>query len=558
MNLPSSVGTVIWVSVVAVAMLVGVRAQPAGTSDLAASSDRAHVSPLPLAEFKPVVEQYCVRCHNQLTKAADLALDALDITTPSIDAETWEKVIRRLRARTMPPPLAPRPDAAIYDSLAESLEAAIDAQTASHPDPGHTPPVHRLNRAEYVNAIRDLLAIDVDEQLLPADDSGYGFDNIADVLSVSPMLMERYLSIASKVSRIAVGDPSIRPATETFSVGKYVRQSERLSESQPFASRGGLVIHYYFPVDADYFVKIFFDRIYDDSRLRGFTEPNQLDVRLNGIKIKEVTVGGGASRGGTDDATVASDDVLRGVNTDGLEVRFSAKAGPADLTVTFVKKAAEPEGMLRPPYAITSYEYAADISGPAGIRSIELRGPYNVTGPGNSPSRQRVFVCRPSGSVAEMACARRIVATLARRAYRRPVSDDDLQPLLNEFRRTRVGAPFDTAVAGAIRLALTSPNFLFRIEDEPAHAKPGAPYRISDVDLASRLSFFLWSSIPDDVLLDAAVRGQLSKRRGFGRAGEADVERPACRGAGQEFCRAVALSPQYRPFARRPLRLSGF
>jgi hypothetical protein len=503
-----------WVGVIALATMVSLQARPPGRSSSAGPVTRgaAESGPTNPAAFKPVIQRYCLTCHNQQAKAAGLTLDTADLATPSANADLWEKAIRTLRNRTMPPPGSPRPDEATFERFAESLERSIDAAASAHPNPGHIPSLHRLNRAEYVNAIRDLLAIDVDEQQLPPDDSGFGFDNIADVLSVSPMLMERYLSAALKISRVAVGDPSIKPTLETFNVGKYVRQDERLSESSPFASRGGLVIHYYFPVDADYVAKIFFDRIYDNSRIRGFGEPNRLEVRLNGVKIKDLTIGGAAPpQGSNDDPALSSEDTLRGINIDGLEVRFAARAGPADLAVTFVKKAAEPEGMLRPAYAITSYEYAADIAGPAGIRTVELLGPYDVKGSGNSPSRQRLFVCRPSNTRSEAACAQQILSTFTRRAYRRPVSEIDLRPLIDAFKQRRRKGAFDAGIAAAVRLVLVSPDFLFRIEEDPNTAKPGVPYRISDVELASRLSFFLWSSIPDDQLLDAAVKGQLSK-----------------------------------------------
>jgi hypothetical protein len=493
-----------WIGIIALSAMVGLHAQtPSRGATPATSAAKSSTAP---GDYQPVVQRYCLGCHNQRARVAGLMLDTADLTTPSANAELWEKVIHKLRSQAMPPAGSPRPDAATYNGLAESLEQAIDRAAAAHPNPGQMPALHRLNRAEYVNAIRDLLAIDVDEQLLPPDDSGYGFDNIADVLSVSPMLTERYLSAALKISRIAVGDTTIKPATDAFSVGKYVRQDVRLSEELPFASRGGLVIHYYFPVDADYVAKIFFDRTYD-GRIRGIGEPHQLEVRLNGVKVKDLTIGtaandpnGRGARGGA-----------RSSEVDGVEVRFAAEAGPGDLAVTFVKKAAEPEGMLRPVYAITSYEYAGDISVPAGVRTVELRGPYDVKGPGSSPSRERLFVCQPAAVANEDACARQILSTLARRAYRRPVTDSDVQPLLDAFKKSRAQGSFDLAIASAVRLVLVSPDFLFRMEVEPAGAKPGTPYRISDNQLASRLSFFLWSSIPDDQLLDLATKGQLSK-----------------------------------------------
>ncbi len=290
----------------------------------------------------------------------------------------------------------------------------------SRPRPGRVPAIHRLNRAEYSNAIRDLLALEIDAAaFLPPDDSGFGFDNIADVLSVSPMLTERYLSAALKISRLAVGDPNIRPATDTFEVNKYLKQDDRVSDDLPFCSRGGAAIRYYFPVDGNYIVKIFFDRTYD-GRVRGLSEPHTLEVRLDGAKVQEITVGGpeAAGRGG------------RNVSIDGTEVRFAATAGPKIVAVSFVKKASRAEGMRRPFYAVTSYEYAGDVTLPPAIGSVELRGPYDVTGPGESPSRQRIFTCHDAND----RCARQILSTIARRAFRRPVTDRDIDPLMNFYR----------------------------------------------------------------------------------------------------------------------------
>ena len=426
-----------------------------------------------------------------------------------VNAATWEKVIRKLRGGTMPPQGSARPDAATYDALATWLETRIDEAARSRPRPGRVPAIHRLNRTEYSNAVRDLLAVEIDAAaFLPPDDSGFGFDNIADVLSVSPMLTERYLSAALKISRLAVGDPTIRPATDTFEVNKYLKQDDRVSDDLPFGSRGGAAIRYYFPVDGSYVVKIFFDRTYD-GRVRGLSEPHALEVRLDGAKVQEITVGGpeASGRGG------------RNVSIDGTEVRFSATAGPKTVAVSFVKKASRAEGMRRPFYAVTSYEYAGDVTLPPAIGSVELRGPYDVTGPGESPSRQRIFTCQDENE----RCARQILSTIARRAFRRPVTGRDIDPLMNFYRAGAIAGAPSGAKAGeqaagltggieaALRRILVSPDFLFRAEEDPAGSRPGQAYRISDLELASRLSFFLWSSIPDDELLDAAARGELTQ-----------------------------------------------
>jgi mono/diheme cytochrome c family protein len=462
-----------------------------------ADGEPQSLAPRPKVDPAAVFNRYCVTCHNSKLQTADLALDALDLSALPARAEVWEKVVRKLRGGTMPPLGLPRPDAATYNALASWIETTIDNAAAERPNPGRIPAVHRLNRAEYTNAIRDLLAVDVDgSALLPPDDSGYGFDNIADVLSVSPMLTERYLSAALKISRLAVGDPKVRPVTETFQVNKYLKQEDRVSDDLPFGSRGGAAIKYYFPVDGDYVVKIFFDRTYD-GRVRGLAEPHDLEVRLDGVTVQQITVGGpGATgRGG------------RNVAIDGTEVRFAATAGSKVLGVTFVKKAARLEGMRRPLYAVTSYEYAGDVTLAPAIGSLELRGPYDVKGPGNSPSRQRIFTCASRSD----SCARQILSTIARRAYRRPVTGADVEPLLGFHRAAAKTDGFEGGIESALRRILVSPDFLFRIERDAPHSAAGAAYRVSDLELASRLSFFLWSSIPDDELLDLAERGQLKQ-----------------------------------------------
>ena len=462
----------------------------------------------PATEHGRLLRRYCVGCHNDRTLTAGVTLQSLDLARIGEDAhetEIWEKVVRKLSTRSMPPADRPRPDEATYDELTAWIADRIDEAAATRPDPGRRHAVHRLNRAEYANAIRDLLALDIDERtLLPPDDSGFGFDNIADVLSVSPMLTERYLAASRKIARLAVGDPALQPTTEVFAVDKNLRQNERVSEDLPFGSRGGLAVQHYFPVDGEYVAKIFLLRTYD-GRVRGLLEPHELEVRLDGALVESLTVGGPVF---DEDDNPARRD-LRNVPDDGQEVRFAAQAGPATLAVSFVDQQAYLEGMRRPDYRVTSYEYAGDQTIPPGIGSVELRGPYHVTGRGDTPSQQRVFTCRPATGADEIPCATEIVTRLARRAFRRAVTDRDIEMLLGFFEAGRAGGDFDAGVEMALRRILVSPDFLFRRETDPVDISPGKPYAISDLELASRLSFFLWSSIPDGELLDAAERGEL-------------------------------------------------
>ena len=457
--------------------------------------------------YHQLLSRYCVGCHNDRARIGDLSLETINLDQVGNEIEEieiWEKVIRKLRARAMPPIGRPRPDGDTYDQFVSWLESSVDRAASQSPEPGRRPAVHRLNRAEYANAIRDLLHLKIDAAtLLPADDSGYGFDNIADVLSVSPMLTERYLSAARKISRLAVGDPSLQPTTITFPVDKLLRQDDRVSDALPFASRGGIAVQHYFPVDGEYVVKIQLLRTYD-GRVRGLIERSDLEVRLDGALIETLTVGSRRPVGGE---TPRPD--FRNTDDDGQEVRFAAKAGPAVIGVSFVDKGAVLEGMRRPHYPVTSYEYAGDQTVEPGIANIELRGPYDVTGSGDTPSRRRVFVCRPPGVGDDRACADEILSTVARRAYRRPVTASDRQVLAEFFESGRRTGGFEAGIEMGLRRILMSPDFLFRRERDPESLATGSVYEVSDLELASRLSFFLWSSIPDDELLGLAERGEL-------------------------------------------------
>ena len=462
------------------------------------------------AQFRKVLDRYCVTCHNEKLKTAGLMLDKADVGNVPAGAEVWEKVIRKLRTSAMPPAGMPRPDQATYDSFATYLETAVDSAAAANPNPGR-PSIHRLNRAEYANAIRDLLAVEIDVgSLLPADDSGYGFDNMADVLSISPMLLDRYMSAAGKIGSLAIENAASRPAIETYDLPGYLLQDGRMSEDLPLGSRGGIAIRHFFPLDGEYVLKILLQTGNGDA-VRGLAEPHQLEVRLDGARIKLFTFGG-EHKGGLEKlegkSPERSTDAGQLANGS-MEVRFAAKAGDRLVGVDFLDETSVPEGVLRPATAGYQVRTKPIEEGNPAVGSVSIGGPYNVAGTGETASRRRIFVCRPTGSADEEACAKRILSTLARRAYRRPVTDRDLSGPLTSYKTGRSAGGFESGIRMALEGMLASPKFLFRVERDPPNADPNSAYRISDLELASRLSFFLWSSIPDDQLLDLAARGKL-------------------------------------------------
>jgi mono/diheme cytochrome c family protein len=482
------------------------------------------------ARYRAVLDKYCVVCHSEQLHTAGLVLSKLDVANVPAGAETWEKVIGKLRTSAMPPVGMPRPDAATYDALAAYLETSLDRAAAAKPNPGRVA-VHRLNRAEYTNAVRDLLATDIDVQsLLPVDDSGYGFDNIADVLSVSPMLLVRYMSAAGKVTRAAIGDPSVLPNLETYDVPYLLAQDERMSEDLPFGSRGGVSIRHNFPLDGEYLVKIRLQRagIEHDRQIIGLSDPHQLDVRLDGERIKLFTIGGEQQSKAKPGGPASADSEKKAFGYDfrtdaadaGLEVRFSAKAGTRLVAVNFLNDAWEREGVLDSPLAEfrlldKSSEGRSNSPGtkddaPA-VQEVSIGGPYNSKGVGETPSRRKIFVCRPANSADELPCASKILSRLARSAYRRPVTQGETQALLNLYQVGRKDGGFETGIGMALQRILVSPEFLFRIELDPANVAAGTAYRISDLELASRLSFFLWSSVPDNQLLNLAAAGKLKE-----------------------------------------------
>ena len=442
---------------------------------------------------RAVLDRYCVVCHNEQARTAGLALDKMDIEQVSEGAPVWEKVLRKLRGRAMPPAGMPRPDEATYDSLANYLEGELDGAA---PNPGR-PVLHRLNRAEYTNAIRDLLALDIDgASLLPSDDSGYGFDNIGDVLSVSPMLLERYMAAARKISRLAIGDHTGRPDSQTYDVPRFLGQEDRTSDDLSFGSRGGIAVRHFFPLDGDYLIKVGLKTSYDGSRVFGIAEEHQLDIHLDRQQVGQFTVGGvGMNAPRTSRVGEEAPDAR-------LEVRIPVTAGPHLVGVSLLKETWAREQMIQPTFASLEREEP-------GVGRVTILGPYDPQGPGETPSRSKIFVCRPTNSQDEEVCARKIISTLARRAYRRPIADHEVENLLVPYHTGRSEEGFEAGIEWALQRILVSPEFLFRIEQDPESVEPGTAYPISDLELASRLSFFLWSSIPDDPLLDVAANGQL-------------------------------------------------
>jgi Protein of unknown function (DUF1592)/Protein of unknown function (DUF1588)/Protein of unknown function (DUF1585)/Protein of unknown function (DUF1587)/Protein of unknown function (DUF1595) len=444
----------------------------------------------PAASEKPLLARYCAGCHSQQAKIGGVVLDNVNPDKPGENAPVLEKVLRKVSTGEMPPRGLPRPDPAVAKAFTASLEAALDQAAAKNPNPGQ-PAIHRLNRVEYSNAIRDLLAIDINPgSSLPPDDSGYGFDNIGDVLSVSPILLERYISLARRISRLAVGDPGILPAVEEYAVPVGLSQADSVSDDLPLGSRGGIAIQHAFPLDAEYTFRI---------RIRGFNTRardlvQHLDLRLDDVRLKEFEILGKSAEADEESPT--------------FELRVPVKAGVRMVGVNFVSEHALQEGVLPPPPAKPTAP-PRNLPGRLGVDSVLIGGPFEATGSGDTPSRQRIFVCTPANGKDEATCAKKIFSTLARRAYRRPVTDADLKPLLSFYDSGRRNGTFESGIESGLRRILVSPDFLFRVERDPAGSASGGIYRLNDFELASRLSFFLWSSIPDDQLLDLADRGKL-------------------------------------------------
>ena len=454
------------------------------------------------AVIRATLNQYCVPCHSDRLKVNGLSLQSLDIDRLDEHTAIWEQVVRKLRTGSMPPPPSRRPDQAGYDRLITALETGLDRAAALHPNPGR-PLIHRLNRSEYRNAIRDLLALDVDvASLLPPDDSAFGFDNIADMLGVSPVLLERYLNAAEEISALAVGDKDTSVGSDSFHVRQDLSQDQHV-EGLPLGTIGGTLIHYTFPLDGEYVIsaKLFRTNL---NAMRGIEYEQQLEITVDGQRVHLAPLGGTADVLLTAQNPTTASDII----DSRLQVRVPVKAGPRTVGVTFVQKSPALTTVRLQPYLRSSAD-TFDASGHPHLQTVTIAGPYSPTGVGDTPSRRKIFLCRPASRADEPACARTILRTLAHRAYRRSVTSDDLQPLMKFFDDGRSEGNFETGIQAALQRMLASPKFVFRVERDPAGVLPGVPYRIADVDLASRLSFFLWSSIPDDTLLTLAAQGTL-------------------------------------------------
>ncbi len=450
--------------------------QIASVQSQSAASDAS--KPRPASSDTAVIDRYCATCHNQRTRAGKLALDTLDVSAAARDAETWEKVVRKVRTGMMPPAGSPRPDRATLDGFAASIETTIDRAARTAPNPG-APALHRLNRAEYGNAVRDLLDLPIDAaRLLPGDDSsGEGFDNMASTLSVSPALMQAYVTAAARISRLAVGDPTITAELTTYSPPRGMSQAGH-REGMPLGTRGGLTVQHVFPLDGEYEFRI--------GRAGGGLfglQPvggsDPVEVTLNGERVRVLD---GSTRG---------------------PLRLKVPAGPQTIGVAVVRRS----------NARGVDDLYAELAGVAGVTNLGINGPFNSTGPGDTPSRRKLLICKPEAPSQEAACARTILSTLATRAFRRPVSEKDatIDTLMGFFEAGRTLRGFETGIQYALARVLVDPQFIYRFERVPAGVKPGSAYRISDLELASRLSFFLWSSSPDDELLRVAASGRLDE-----------------------------------------------
>ena len=473
----------------------------AGTPRLAAAQAPAGTA----AGDRTLLDRYCVTCHNERLQTAGLALDAVDVERVAEHAAVLEKVVRKLRSGQMPPAGRPQPDAAVVDTFVTALETALDRESEAAPNPGRVAS-RRLNRVEYVNAIQDLLALEVNgAELLPSDMAGFGFDNNADVLAMTPSLMTRYIAAATKVSRAAIGSLDNRPMMQVYEVG-FEERDVRVSEDMPFSTLGGLSERHMFPLNGEYVFAVRLKRNATVETIEGIEEDeHEIELRVDHKLVTRWRIGGQFS--GPDPGVliaVPEDDVdgqrlheYRMTADDALEIRVPIEAGQRLVSVAFTDSAPSPHG----------------LRGKPGIDKLFISGPFEGSVPDQTASRQRIFTCHPAGDAAATVkedCAREIITTLARRAYRRPVTDADVEPLVAVYRDGNAERDFDFGIELALEALLSMPEFLMRIYEEPTDLAPGEPYRLSDLELASRLSFFLWRSIPDDELIDLAADQRLS------------------------------------------------
>ena len=465
----------------------------------AQQSQAASAGPAPASSQRQFLDRYCATCHNERLKTGGLSLVQVDLPRLGAQPELWEKVVRKLHTGVMPPPSLPQPSEADRRALLTWLETSLDAASAAKPNPGRTETLRHLNRTEYQNAIRDLLALDIDAaSLLPADESGHGFDNVT-VGDLSATLLNRYITAAQKISRLAVGSTQSSLQSDTISLPADLTQEDQLP-GLPIGTRGGMATSYTFAQDGEYEIQISLMRSLEGI-VSGLREdrPHELLVLLDREPVQTFTITKAALGGET-------------LNEKALKARITVKAGPHNLAVTFVKEGSSLIDTPRQPTESRFNDRRHPRTVPA-IDQVSVTGPYSPKGAGSTPSRQRLFVCRPTGpdQAQEETCAATILSTLMRRAYRRPIAKGEVDGPMTFYRKGRAEGDFDAGITMALSAVLTNPEFLFRVESDPKKVAPSGVYRISDLELASRLSFFLWSSIPDDELLDAAVRGKLSQ-----------------------------------------------
>lgn len=454
----------------------------------------AHAQNTPLAPQRALLDKYCVTCHNQKLKTAGLQLDTLDLAHVGDHAEAWEKVVRKLRAGMMPPAGLPRPPAADYEALTVALENQLDRAAAAKPSLA-APGIHRANRTEYKDAIHNLLALDIDPAIyLPADDASYGFDNVASGLNVSPALVEGYVNAATKISRLALGKET-DPARKVYHVREDYSQEEHL-DGLSFGTRGGMLIHHYFPADGEYVISWVPVRTSVSGLYGGDSEDEKLEMTIDGERLKLFKLGS---------------DVPLSSNKEKNEVRVNVKAGPRTIGLAFIATTYVPNVDLNKHYkrSILDDNLVDGFTFTPQVSSVTVAGPYNAAPPKDTPSRRKILICQPASASEELPCARRILTTLARQAYRRPVNESDTETLLSFYQKGRNTGTFDDGIERALEFILAHPEFVFRAENAPAGVKPGEAYRIGDLELASRLSFFLWSTGPDDTLMQLAAANKL-------------------------------------------------
>jgi cytochrome c551/c552 len=452
--------------------------------------------------FRPVFDKYCVTCHNDRAKTGGLSLQSVDLSQPAANTEVLEKVIRKVHGGMMPPAGMPRPDQATADSMVVSFRTELDKSAAAKPWPGR-PLLQRLNRTEYANAIRDLLGLDVDiSSLLPPDNSGYGFDNVTDVLGVSPLLLESYLTAAGKIAVLAIGDPKSPPAGQVFHVRQDASQDRHI-QGLPLGTIGGAAFKVTLPADGEYVLE---PRLFRTNlgTMRGLENKQQLEVAVDGARVHLAGFGGNEEVSNSSENPTKTGDAV----DDRLKIKVPMKAGPHEITVAFIERSHVQNTWRLEPFLRSSAD-TIDFGGYPHLDTFTVTGPYNPTGVSETPSRRKIFTCRPTAAKDELPCAKTILGTLARRAYRGQATDAEVDRILEFYQTGRTqGGSFDQGISLALRRMLASPKFTFRAEQDP-DGPPGMVYKVSDLELASRLSFFLWSSIPDDELLNVAKQGKL-------------------------------------------------